>query len=299
LASSFDTGGWFARDAATLRRVGSALLTPPSSPSSSPAFFQPRPRWLVARDAFALASPAAARALYEPLASRIAAVSEVLGGPPQEVDLAPLPREDEEQEEEEDGASSSSSSWRADLSSLAGWADVFRVAQAREIWREHGAWVEEVRAQQRSKTSPFGPGIDDRLRMAASITEADAQRAARARGRVRRRLDALLGTDGVLVLPSAPGPAVKVATPPEQLDAWRRRLLSLTCVAGLGGLPQVSLPVGKAVAEDEDKEEGAPLLPVGLSLIGPRGSDEALLEIAERLMAVLTDEGSPGGGGSS
>jgi amidase len=300
LAASFDTGGWFARDAATLRRVGAALLTPsaaPSSPSSS-SFFQPRPRWLVARDAFALASPAAARALYEPLAARIAAVSEVLGGPPQEVDLAPvLPQEEEDEEE---GASSPSppSSWRADLSSLAGWADVFRVAQAREIWREHGAWVEQVRAQHPSP--PFGPGVDDRLRMAAAIPEADAERAARARRRVRRRLDALLGTDGLLVLPSAPGPAVKVATPPEQLDAWRRRLLSLTCVAGLAGLPQVSLPVGKAVAEDEEgEEEGAPLLPVGLSLIGPRGSDEALLEIAERLMAVLSDEGSPGGGGSS
>jgi len=50
---------------------------------------------------------------------------------------------------------------------------------------------------------------------------------------------ALLGTDGVIALPTAPGPAIPRATPPDQVDDWRARLLSLTCVAGLAGVPQV------------------------------------------------------------
>jgi amidase len=323
LAPSFDTGGWLARDAATLRRVGTALLTPPA-PRQPSSFFRPRPRWLVARDAFALASPSAARALYAPLAARIEAVSAVLGGPPREVDLAPAPSggegeedegDDAEEQEEEDGGSISSGGsrpWRADLSSLSGWADVFRVAQAREIWREHGAWVEETRL--RGGPAAFGPGTDARLRMAATISEADARRAGRARARVAARLDALLGADGVLVLPSAPGPAIRLGAPAEELNAWRSRVLALTCAAGLAGLPQVSLPVGRVAAAEEGEEEGEegegeaaerggeagagapppPLLPVGLGLIGPRGSDEALLELAERLMAVLEGGGAQG-----
>jgi amidase len=303
LAASFDTGGWLARDAATLRRMGEALLLPERGQAAARASARPRllarPRWLVARDAFALASPQAARAVYEPLSARFEQVSRILGGPPTEVDLAPAVDEGEEEEGEGAAAAAEAAAeWRADLSTLAGWADVFRVAQAREIWREHGAWVEQTRAEGKFA---FGPGVDDRLRMAAAVTELEARRAGRAREAVRRRLDLLLGEDGVLALPSAPGPAPLLRTPPERLDAWRRRLLSLTCVAGLAGLPQVSLPIGLAVPEDEEErgedkglegegEEAPPptlLLPIGLSLIGPRGSDEALLAIAERLMEAL------------
>lgn len=49
----------------------------------------------------------------------------------------------------------------------------------------------------------------------------------------------LLGADGVLALPTAPGPAIPIDMPGAQVDDWRTRLLSLTCIAGLAGLPQV------------------------------------------------------------
>jgi amidase len=86
----------------------------------------------------------------------------------------------------------------------------------------------------------------------------------------------LLGSDGVLALPSAPGPAPPCGLPAAQQDDWRRRLISLTCMAGLAGLPQVALPAGSVDGR-----------PVGLSLIGPPGSDESLLELAVRLAGVL------------
>jgi amidase len=50
------------------------------------------------------------------------------------------------------------------------------------------------------------------------------------------------------------------------------RIIHLTCVAGLTGLPQVSLPLGN---------HGG--IPVGLSLIGWRGSDTTLLALARAI----------------
>ena len=59
------------------------------------------------------------------------------------------------------------------------------------------------------------------------------------RKQIAGHMHKLLGTDGVMMLPSAPGPAPKLNTPPAETDQFRTRLLSLTCIAGLAGLPQV------------------------------------------------------------
>lgn len=91
----------------------------------------------------------------------------------------------------------------------------------------------------------------------------------------------MLGRDGVLLLPTAPGPAPLRGTPADQLDAFRTSLISLTCIAGLSGFPQVNLPVASVAG-----------LPVGLGLIGPPGSDEDLLALAEQLMGVLRPPGA-------
>lgn len=65
------------------------------------------------------------------------------------------------------------------------------------------------------------------------------QAAQKKRQHISAHLEGLLGADGVLSLPTAPGPAPLLNTPPAELDLFRSRLLSLTCIAGLGGLPQV------------------------------------------------------------
>ena len=56
-------GGWFARDAGVLRRVGDVLLTGQASASRGGKFsFQ---RWLVAEDAFDLADADTTKAIFE------------------------------------------------------------------------------------------------------------------------------------------------------------------------------------------------------------------------------------------
>jgi amidase len=47
----------------------------------------------------------------------------------------------------------------------------------------------------------------------------------------------------------------------------------MLCIAGLAGFPQLSLPLSSRL--------GAPL---GISLLGPAGSDRSLVRLAERIV---------------
>jgi amidase len=106
-APSFDTVGWFARDADLLARVGEVLL-------ASDVRRAPPPRHaIIATDAFAIAEPAAANALL-PAAERIAAM---IGGSEQR----PISRE----------------------VPLAGWFAHQRAVQGREAWATFGDWIDQ------------------------------------------------------------------------------------------------------------------------------------------------------------
>ena len=51
-------------------------------------------------------------------------------------------------------------------------------------------------------------------------------------------MDKLLGDDAVLMVPSAPGPAPVLNLPQNELNTYRKQLISLTSIAGLAKLPQ-------------------------------------------------------------
>lgn len=232
LAPSFDTVGWFTREAELLRRVGEVLLPEDAGPTQ----FR---RLLLAEEAFALSWPAARDALA-PLVTRLeqrvarreaVTLGEPGGGLPQ-------------------------------------WMQHFRTLQGHEIQRTAGVWVAAEKPR-------LGPDIQERFDWSATITDAAAEAATAARAAFRARLDELLGEDALLVLPSVPGPAPSLATPPADLADWRLRVLTLTCIAGLAGLPQVSLPLAQVDS-----------CPLGLSLIAPRGRDRALLAFAERFVTL-------------
>jgi amidase len=83
----------------------------------------------------------------------------------------------------------------------------------------------------------------------------------------RAAFDAAMGGSGVLVMPSTPTPAPPLS--PTGVRELRARLLAMTTLAPIGGLPVVAVPAGLVDS-----------LPVGLSLAGPVGSDEQLIELA-------------------
>ncbi len=147
---------------------------------------------------------------------------------------------------------------------LEAWMLRFRAIQAWEIRRSVGPWVFANKPR-------LGPEIQERFDWVASFPESEAEAAQKQRPAFTRQLESLLGDDGLLAIPSAPGAAPFANTPDDQLRAWRLQVLSLTAIAGLSGLPQVSIPLGRV--------ESAP---VGLSLIAPRGRDRALLAFAQR-----------------
>jgi amidase len=142
------------------------------------------------------------------------------------------------------------------------WFETFRTLQHAEIWAEHGDWV-------RACNPAFGPVIAARFAAVSNVDQQQVRRATNEWTRIRHRLDTLLDGDTVLLLPTVPDIAPLRGEPPEIGVPVRERALALLCAAGLGGLPQVSLPVATVRG-----------CPVGLSLLGARGQDERLLALA-------------------
>lgn len=156
---------------------------------------------------------------------------------------------------------------------VAAWAEAFRPLQAAEVWQRHGPWFERHGAS-------MGADIRQRFERAARVDAATVAAAQQVRQSASATLATLLGPGCYLLLPTLPMPAPGRGDSAEAIDTARVRGQSLLCMAGLAGLPQVSMPW---VAVD-----GAP---VGLSLIGGRGGDEALLGAA---MWVHAAQGSSG-----
>jgi amidase len=142
----------------------------------------------------------------------------------------------------------------------AAWAQTFRILQGDEIRRRHSGWIDAY-------NPTFGPGIAERFRWTRTIDPDEVERMWPRREAVTRHVQELLGDDAILCLPTAPGIAPRLATPASELEVFRGRAFALLCIAGLSRLPQISLPLATL--------EGCP---VGLSLIGPRGSDRGLLD---------------------
>lgn len=276
LAPSFDTAGWFSRDANVLKQVGTVLLLQESSSSTNNKTIREAvkfTRWLVAKDAFELVDGQVAQAIYQPVSSKLTEIAALF----QSTDKKEEGKGTVKPEEVEVG------SVEGGLTGSEGWFDVFRICQAAEIWKQHGDWI--------TTTQPsFGPGIKERFEMASKITPQQHALAMQRRESITQHMDALLSSSsslssgsnrntsnaGILMVPTTPGPAPLLDTPPTDLDDYRGRMISLTCIAGLAGLPQVNIPIAKVGG-----------CPVGLGLIGPRGSDEELLELTAKLSKIV------------
>lgn len=142
------------------------------------------------------------------------------------------------------------------------WREAFRIVQARETWATFGDFISRAQPQ-------LGPGIKERMAIAAKVTADDAAAARRIVESARAHIRGLIPCGTVLALPPAPCIAPRIDTPAEALETFRVRVMRLTCIAGIAGLPQVVIPAGTVAG-----------CPVGLSFVGWAGGDEALLDLA-------------------
>ena len=143
-----------------------------------------------------------------------------------------------------------------------------RRIQGYEAWKVHGQWIERYRP-------PLGPGIVERFDWSRNVTDDQHAEATVYRARFTQHLADVLGTDGVLVMPTVADIAPLTTDSGEKLESYRNRSIQMLCVAGLSGFAQISLPLGQRL--------GAPL---GLSLLGPAGSDRGLVRLAQRIAAM-------------
>ncbi len=141
-----------------------------------------------------------------------------------------------------------------------------RIIQAFEAWKTNGELIRQFHP-------PIGPGVRERLEWASQISEEAYQSACTFRDHFRRAMRDLLADDGFLMLPTMPDVAPLRATNEIDLDRYRMASVQLLCTASLAGLPQISLPLASRLG-----------VPLGLSLVGPPGHDQALIELSKKLL---------------
>ena len=113
------------------------------------------------------------------------------------------------------------------------------------------------------------------LALPALIPTGERGWAALVREEARGRMRQLLSPGTILCLPTTPFPAPLCGQSLPMLEPLRDRITALCAHGGLTGVPQVSLP-GATVGG----------VPVGLSVIGARGSDATLVAVARAMETV-------------
>lgn len=142
----------------------------------------------------------------------------------------------------------------------------FRQIQGWEAWNTHGEWIS-------SGDRKLGPGVADRFAYGSQISDEAVARHRIRRARFTQELETIIGDNAVLALPTVPGAAPFANQTFESLQAYREQALRLLCLSVLSGLPQITVPLGQV--------HGAPF---GISFIGPRGSDRALIALGRNIL---------------
>ena len=244
-APTFDTVGILASSAAVLARAASVLLGQEEAPREEPSTIH------LLREAFSVADPEVRRAL----APSVERLGHFFGGRLLETSLREI-----------DGESEGTGFQK--------WYETYSVLQWAEIESCLGAWVAAA-------NPAFGPEAEQNFKLVKNLDRRQVRRAAQHREEYFLKLKTFLGANDLLCMPTTPAVAPLKGTIGARGHAaasdYYPRTLSLTSVAGIGRLPQVSLPLA---------ESGG--VPVGLSLLSANGRDALLLDVVERVTAFMS-----------
>jgi amidase len=235
LAPSFDTVGVLAHSADVLARAVRVLLGASSVSANEPETIH------LIQEAFELSDAAVQQALLE----FIRCVRNLFGERVRETSLRDL---------------------AADGKDFANWADTFCMIQWAEINSCLGAWIAEAKPE-------FGPDVAASFELTSQLDRRRVTDALQQREQYFRRLYEVLEPNDLLCVPTTPALAPRKGNLPVRTSrgsGYYPRALALTSLAGIGRLPQLSLPVVDAGG-----------VPAGLSLLARHGRDVFLLEVAK------------------
>jgi len=146
-------------------------------------------------------------------------------------------------------------------------SNIQRIIQGAEAWALHQKWLSEFNPN-------LGSDVRSLLDFGKELSSAQLGAASAERAALSFSFERMLGREAIMILPAAPGfpPKTKDLVDPDQAFSFRKKILCFHNLASLTGHPAVVVPTAP---------NGA--LPVGFQLIGPKGSDGALLRLAQRL----------------
>ncbi|MGA1837250.1 AtzH-like domain-containing protein [Herbiconiux sp. 11R-BC] len=266
LAPSFDTVGWLTRSAAVLRAAAEVSLQ-----DAPGAGFAPMPPLSPGLVTFGSNEPVLAPKTTSPAGeageagegAQFVVSRELVASCAPEVQRAFLALVEEPVFGSVD---------EVDLGDLDAVFAAFRTVQGAEAWRADGEWIS-------AHPGVLAPDVAERFDIGAAVTAESEAAGRQALAEARARFDEVLA-GRILLLPSASSAAPGVNAPAEEIGAVRAATLRMTSVAGTGGYPAVSAPVLRVPAPGGSA-------PVGLCLVGPRGSDLALIDLAASLADAL------------
>lgn len=145
------------------------------------------------------------------------------------------------------------------------WVNTFRLIQGYEVWESYGSWVRKYRPI-------ISRGPRERLEWASTISMEDYKSAYSKRQNIIDRVHTILGDDGLLCIPTAASVAPLRTAPLKEINATRAQSSSLLAISPLTNTPQITIPMVKQFE-----------VPLGLSLIGPMGSDLSLVEFSTHM----------------
>jgi amidase len=239
LAPTFDTIGVLARSADVLAEAALVLLSGASVPAAKPR------RIHLIKEAFALVDADVQQALLKP----VRRLQNHFEARAREASLSELGTHEPEP-------------------TLPTWSDTYCIIQWAEIKSCLGAWIAAAKPE-------FGPDVAASFNLVNQLDRRRVAGALQQRARYSQSLHNFLEPGDLVCMPTTPALAPRKGEAPPRSSSgsgYYPRLLALTSLAGIGRLPQISLPVADVAG-----------VPVGLSLLAKHGEDVFLLETAKSL----------------
>jgi amidase len=248
-APTFDTVGIHARSAEILRLAATVLLG--AEPHKTTRNESPTKIHLL-RDAFDLAQPEVRKAHQ----NAIEGLRTQFGSNVSETTLAEITGD-------------------ASMKNFDSWFETYCIIQWAEIENSLDPWITDSHPT-------FGPVTTKSMALVKNLDRRRIAPAIVKRESFYRALREFLGPKDLLCIPTTPAPApIKGSlTVDQRTGDYYKSALSLTSIAGIGRLPQISLPLSNISIDGAD-------LPIGLSLLGSFGEDLFLLNVAQQIATAI------------